>query len=141
MFFKGYNVGHRTLQKSKDLLSGCSPSLVDGHDDLFQGGVACALANAVDGALDLPRARHCPGQAVGRRQAQVVLPQTAQSISALANIRLGPLASAHLISPPDSIANALWEATAGMIRKAGKLQANVHKQAEDTIPIRTNRPV
>ena len=48
------------------ICSSSSPSLVDGHDDLFQGGVACALADAVDGALYLPRARHRPGQAVGR---------------------------------------------------------------------------
>ena len=43
------------------------------HDDLLEGGVAGALAEAVDGALDLACAvLHC-GQGVGNRQAEVVV--------------------------------------------------------------------
>ena len=43
------------------------------HDDLLERGVAGALADAVDRALDLPRAGLDPGQAVGHRHAQVVV--------------------------------------------------------------------
>ncbi len=43
------------------------------HDDLFQGGVAGPLAQAVDGALDLARPALHPGQGVGDGQAQVVV--------------------------------------------------------------------
>ena len=45
----------------------------DRHDDLFEGAVAGPLADAVDGALDLPRPFVQGGQAVGDRQAQVVV--------------------------------------------------------------------
>ena len=44
-----------------------------GHDDLFQGGVAGALADAVDGALDLRDAPGDPGQRVGGGVTQVVV--------------------------------------------------------------------
>ena len=81
----------------------CLPSLVDRHDNLFQGGVARALANAVDGALDLPRARHCSGQAVGRRQAQIILPRTAKSLTGLENNALGLRARGSLVSLLDCI--------------------------------------
>ena len=43
------------------------------HHDLLQRGVACALAQAVDGALDLPRAAQHAAQGVGHRHAQVVV--------------------------------------------------------------------
>ena len=43
------------------------------HDDLFERGVAGALADAVDRALDLPGAGLAGGQAVGDGQAQVVV--------------------------------------------------------------------
>ena len=43
------------------------------HDDLFERGVAGALADAVDRALDLPGAGLDAGQAVGDGQAQVVV--------------------------------------------------------------------
>ena len=43
------------------------------HDDLFERGVAGALADAVDGALDLARAGAHRGQRVGRGQAEVVV--------------------------------------------------------------------
>ena len=52
----------------------CSRPLVDvgaglqGHHDFFERGVAGALADAVDRALDLPRARPAGRQAVGHRQ-------------------------------------------------------------------------
>ena len=46
---------------------------LDGHHDLFQRGVAGALADAVDGAFDLPRAGADAGQRVGHGQAQVVV--------------------------------------------------------------------
>jgi hypothetical protein len=36
----------------------CSPPERDGHDHLLQRGVASSLADAVDGALQLPRAAH-----------------------------------------------------------------------------------
>jgi len=49
------------------------PAQGDRHDDLLEAGVARALADAVDRALDLPRAGHRARQAVGRGQAQVVL--------------------------------------------------------------------
>ena len=45
----------------------------DGHDDLFERGVAGALADAVDGALHLRGAGAHRGQRVGRGQPQVVV--------------------------------------------------------------------
>ena len=45
----------------------------DRHDDLFERGVAGALADAVDGALDLGRAGAHRGERVGRRQTEVVV--------------------------------------------------------------------
>src|SRR5580692_9154467 len=46
----------------------------DGHDDLFERGVARALADAVDAQLDLPRPGAHRRDRVGRRHAQIVLP-------------------------------------------------------------------
>ena len=43
------------------------------HHDLFERGVAGALADAVDGALDLARAGLHRGERVGHREAQVVV--------------------------------------------------------------------
>ena len=43
------------------------------HHDLLERAVAGALADAVDGALDLARAGHHRGQAVGDRHAQVIV--------------------------------------------------------------------
>ena len=43
------------------------------HDDLFEGAVAGALADAVDAALDLARADLDGGEAVGHGHAQVVV--------------------------------------------------------------------
>ena len=43
------------------------------HDDLFERAVAGALADAVDGAFDLPRAGFDGRQRVGHRQAQIVV--------------------------------------------------------------------
>ena len=45
----------------------------DRHDDLLERGVAGALADAVDGAFDLPRAALEPGQGVGDRKPEVVV--------------------------------------------------------------------
>ena len=39
------------------------------HDDFFEGGIACTLANTVDGTLDLPGSAHHAGDGVGDRQA------------------------------------------------------------------------
>ena len=49
------------------------PAGVQGHNDFLEGGVAGALADAVDAALDLPGAGFDGGQAVGDGQAQVVV--------------------------------------------------------------------
>ena len=46
---------------------------LDRHHDLFQRGVAGALAEAVDRALDLARAADHAGERVGDRQAEVVV--------------------------------------------------------------------
>ena len=43
------------------------------HDDFFERAVAGALADAVDGALDLPRAGDHGGEAVGHRHAEIVV--------------------------------------------------------------------
>ena len=43
------------------------------HHDLFQRGIAGALADAVDGAFHLARARQHAGQRIGHRQAQIVM--------------------------------------------------------------------
>ena len=43
------------------------------HHDLFQRRVACALADAVDGAFDLPCARDDTGQRVGNGETEVVV--------------------------------------------------------------------
>ncbi len=49
-----------------------------GHDDFFEGAVAGAFAQAVDGAFDLAGAFLEGGQAVGDGQAQVVVAMDAQ---------------------------------------------------------------
>ena len=46
---------------------------LDRHHHLFERGVAGALADAVDGALDLPRAVAHGGERVGDRHAEVVV--------------------------------------------------------------------
>src|SRR6266542_2972922 len=46
---------------------------LDGHYDLFERRIACALAQAIDRALDLPRAVHHRGKRVGDRHAQVIV--------------------------------------------------------------------
>ncbi len=46
---------------------------LQGHDDLFEGGVSGPLADAVDRAFDLPGAGLDGGQTVGDGQAQVVV--------------------------------------------------------------------
>ena len=46
---------------------------MQGHDQLFQGGVSGALANAVDGALDLARTGFDGGQRVGYSHAEIVM--------------------------------------------------------------------
>ena len=43
------------------------------HDDLFEGAVAGPLAEAVDGAFDLPGPFEHGGEAVGDGHAQVVV--------------------------------------------------------------------
>ena len=45
----------------------------EGHDDLFKGGVAGALADAVHAALDLARASPDRGEAVGHGQTEIVV--------------------------------------------------------------------
>jgi hypothetical protein len=54
------------------------------HDDLFERGVAGPLADAVDRAFDLARAVFDRGQAVGDRQAQVVVAALIVALSMLA---------------------------------------------------------
>ena len=46
---------------------------VDRHHDFFQRGIACPLADAVDGAFDLPRAAGDAGQRIRHRHAEVVM--------------------------------------------------------------------
>ncbi|MHC2538097.1 hypothetical protein ACVJMY_007666 [Bradyrhizobium diazoefficiens] len=46
---------------------------VDRHHDLFERGVAGALADAVDGALDLARTADDPGQRIGNGHAEIVM--------------------------------------------------------------------
>ena len=48
------------------------------HDDLFESGVAGALAEAVDAALDLPRALGYGGEAVADGLSEVVVAVNAQ---------------------------------------------------------------
>src|SRR6266478_3687212 len=43
------------------------------HHHFFHGGIACALAHAVDGHLYLPRSRFDGGQSVGGCHAQIVM--------------------------------------------------------------------
>ena len=49
------------------------------HHDFFQRAIAGAFADAVDGAFDLPRARDHGGEAVGHRQAEIVVAMHAES--------------------------------------------------------------
>ena len=49
------------------------PADLERHDDLFERGVAGALAQAVDRAFDLPGAMTDRGQRIGRRHAQIVV--------------------------------------------------------------------
>ena len=46
---------------------------LDRHDGFFEAGVAGALADAVDGAFDLPRAIGDAGEAVGDGETEVVV--------------------------------------------------------------------
>ena len=46
---------------------------LEGHDDLFEGGVAGALAEAVDRGVHVGRAGLDAGQGVGRGHAEVVV--------------------------------------------------------------------
>jgi hypothetical protein len=62
-----------------------------GHDDFFQGGVAGAFADAVDGAFDLAGAVLDRGQRIGHGQAQVVVAMRGQNDVLLR--RIGSLAS------------------------------------------------
>ena len=48
-------------------------SALDGHHDLFQSGIAGALADTVDGNLRLPRTRHDTSKRVGGGHAKVVV--------------------------------------------------------------------
>src|SRR4051794_26843011 len=57
------------------------------HDDLLQCRVAGALADAVDGALDLPRAVLDPGQGIGDGHAEVVVAVGAEDDPPLADRR------------------------------------------------------
>ncbi len=43
------------------------------HHDFFESGIARALADAVDGALDLPRARANGGQRIGDGHAEIIM--------------------------------------------------------------------
>ena len=56
-----------------DLIGQHVAARLDGHHDLFQRGVARPLADAVDGAFDLPAAGADAGQRVGDRHAEVVV--------------------------------------------------------------------
>lgn len=50
-----------------------APSQCNGHDHLLERGIACTLADAVDGALHLSSPIHRPGQTVGCGQPEVIL--------------------------------------------------------------------
>ena len=50
----------------------------EGHDDFLHGGVAGALANAVDRAFDLPRPVAHGGQRVGHGQTEIIVAMDAQ---------------------------------------------------------------
>ena len=54
------------------------PAGAQPHDDFLHGGVACAFAQAVDGAFHLPRAAAHPLQGGGHCQAQVVVAMDGQ---------------------------------------------------------------
>ena len=56
-----------------DLVGQHVAARLDGHHDLFQRGVAGPLADAVDGAFDLPAAGADAGQRVGHRHAEIVV--------------------------------------------------------------------
>ena len=58
----------RRLQAQVDLAE-----VLERHDDLFEGGVAGALAEAVDGRVHVGRPRLDAGERVGRRHAEVVV--------------------------------------------------------------------
>ena len=47
--------------------------LFDDHNDFFEGGVAGAFAEAIDGAFDLTGTASDTGDGVGRGQAEVVV--------------------------------------------------------------------
>ncbi len=55
------------------------PARAQGHDDFLHGGVAGALADAVDRAFGLPGAAFDRGQGIGDGQAQIVMAMTGEN--------------------------------------------------------------
>ena len=56
-----------------DLIGQHVAARLDRHHHLFERGIARPLADAVDGALDLPRAGTHAGQRIGHRHAEIVV--------------------------------------------------------------------
>src|SRR5690606_14261200 len=69
---------------------------LDGHDDFFEGGVAGAFADAVDGAFDLPGAAARGGQGVRHGQAEVVV-VVAREYDAVGTRGVGDDIAEHLL--------------------------------------------
>ena len=61
----------------------------EGHDDFLHGGVAGALADAVDGAFDLARPVADGGERIGHRQTEIVVAMDADDGLAGSEFRHG----------------------------------------------------
>ena len=80
---------------------------LEGHHDFLQRGIAGPLADAGEGALDLPCARCHRGQAVGHRHAQVVVAMHADD---------GAVDIAHVLAQVgDALAHFGWRRVANGI--------------------------
>src|SRR5947209_10238256 len=100
---------------------------VQRHDDLFERGVAGALADAVDSALDLARARAERREAVGDGEAEVVV-----AVHADGHVAPGDDALAHGLHQLDELAGRRVADRVGDVERA---RARLDRGGEDLAKI------
>mmetsp|Transcript_9450 Transcript_9450/g.38649 ORF Transcript_9450/g.38649 Transcript_9450/m.38649 type:complete len:493 (-) Transcript_9450:531-2009(-) len=106
--------------RAEDLLLTAHP---DGHRHLLQARVTRALADAVDGALNLPRAVGDAREGVGGGQAEVVLAVRGNDVLAR-DVRL---------DARDELAELLGEADADGVRDVQRRRARLDNRGENAV--------